>query len=359
MVRSGPAARATQPLGATCFAGLAPLLARELGRLDATGITSTRLRNHDYLSFRLASRRLHSLRSLRLAEDVFLEVAAAKRIERPSDIQTLSGKLNRQTVLDAISLKNAVFPDGGPRKRPSYVCFVRQDRDHRVSRRRISQRVETSVAAAFPRWRLSDPADLEFWVFWARAATLALRLSDESFKYRGRPPPQRAAALRPTVAAAMVELAEIADGHAVLDPLCGTGTLLLEGSLRYPNARFVGSDRSSEATALAARRLGDRAEIRQCELTALKHEPASFDRVISNLPWGRQFKIGDALYTTGIETMLDWTAGGGLLVLLTPRSDLIEPTLRRLQARWKTTRVLVQGSWASIHVIRKPPSGSV
>lgn len=359
MVRSGQAARAMHRLGATCFAGLAPLLEKELGRLDATGIASTRLRNHDYLSFRLASKRLRSLRSLHLAEDIFLEIAAAERVERPSDIQTLSRKLNRQTVLDAISLKNAVFPDGRPRKRPSYVCFVRQDRDHQMGRRRISQRVETALAAAFPRWRLSDPADLEFWVFWARDATLGLRLSDESFKYRGRPPPQRAAALRPTVAAAMVELAEIHDGHAVLDPLCGTGTLLLEGSLRCPNARFVGSDRSSEATALACRRLGDRAEIRQCELTALNYEPASFDRVISNLPWGRQFKVGDALYTDGIATMLDWTTGGGLLVLLTPRSDLIEPTLRRLRARWKSTRVRVQGRWASIHVIRKPPSGSV
>ena len=354
MVKNGPGAPAVHPLGATCFAGLAPLLARELGRLDATGITPTRLRNHDYVSFRLAGKHLHSLRSLRLAEDIFLEVAAARRIERPSDIRTLSGKLNRQTVLDAISLKNAVFPGAKARKRPSYVCFVRQARDHRISRLRISQRVETALAAAFPRWRLNDPADLEFWVFWARAATLALRLSDESFKYRGRPPPRRAAALRPTVAAAMVELAQIDDGHVVVDPLCGTGTLLLEGSLRHPNARFVGSDRSAEATALACQRLGDRAEIRHCELTALKYAPASFDRVISNLPWGRQFKVGDALYTNGIATMFDWTTDGGLLVLLTPRSDLIEPTLRRLRAKWKTTRVLVQGRWASIYVIRKP-----
>ena len=358
MVRSGPAADAMHSLGATCFAGLAPLLAKELGRLDATGITSTRLRNHDYLSFHLASGHLHSLRSMRLAEDIFLEVAAARRIERPSDIRMLSGKLNRQTILDAISLKNSIFRVARAKKRPSYVCFVRQDRDHRVSRRRISQRIEASLAAAFPRWRLSDPADLEFWVFWARNATLTLRLSDESLKYRCRPPPRRAAALRPTVAAAMVELAEIDDSHVVLDPLCGTGTLLLEGSLRHPNARFVGSDRSAEATALACRRLGDRAEIRQCELTALKYAPASFDRVISNLPWGRQFKVGDALYTDGIATMLDWTTAGGLLVLLTPRSDLIEPTLRRLRAKWKATRVLVQGRWASIYVIRKQSDSS-
>lgn len=346
------------PLGATCFAGLAPLLARELRRLGAKGIKPTRLRNHDYLSFELAGEHLDSIRSLRLAEDIFLEVATAQRIERPSDVQTLSGKLNRQTVLNAISRKNAVFPVGKARKRPSYVCFVKQNRDHRVSRRRISQRIETSLAAAFPRWRLSDPADLEFWVFWTRVATLALRLSDESFKYRGRPPPQRAAALRPTVAAAMVELAEIDDGQVVVDPLCGTGTLLLEGSLRYPNAEFLGSDRSSEATALARRRLGGRAEIRQCELTALSYEQGYFDRVISNLPWGRQFKVGDALYTEGIARMFGWTADGGILVLLTPRRDLIEPTLLTLRARWKTTRVLVQGRWTSIYVIRKPFNGS-
>ena len=144
--------------------------------------------------------------------------------------------------------------------------------------------MELSIRNAFPRWRLSDPADLEFWVFWSGSATLSLRLSDETFKYRGRPPPRRVAALRPTIAAAMIELAKLDVAHVVLDPMCGTGTLLLEPSLRYPNARFLGSDKSAEATALATQRLEGRARIRQCDLGRLDYEPGSFDRIVSNLP---------------------------------------------------------------------------
>ena len=342
-------------LGAAGFAGLGPLLRSELHRIGASGISVSRIRNHDYVSFRLDSANLRSLRSLRLAEDLFLEIAVAKQIERPSDIRSLSGRLNKQVTLEAISLKNLLFPARQARKpkRPTYVCFVRQHRDHRVSRRRVSERMELSIRNAFPRWRLSDPADLEFWVFWSGCATLSLRLSDETFKYRGRPPPRRVAALRPTIAAAMIELAKLDVAHVVLDPMCGTGTLLLEPSLRYPNARFLGSDKSAEATALATRRLEGRARIRQCELGRLDYEPGSFDRIVSNLPWGKQFEVEDALYTEGVARLSDWIVDDGIVVLLTPRRDLLESTLRRLRAKWITTSVLVQGTWASIHVARK------
>ena len=151
----------------------------------------------------------------------------------------------------------------------------------------------------------------------------------------------------------MIELAELDVAHVVLDPMCGTGTLLLEASLRYPNARFLGSDKSAEATALATQRLEGRARIRQCDLSRLDYEPGSFDRIVSNLPWGKQFEVEDALYTESIARVFDWIVDDGIVVLLTPRRDLLESTLRRLRAKWITTSVLVQGTWASIYVARK------
>ena len=337
-------------LGATCFAGLGPLLRTELGRIGATRISSSRIRNYDYLSFQLARERLGSVTSLRVAEDLFLEIAVRNTIQKSSDIQSLCDRLTKPTVLDAISVKNLIFSKTETKKRtrPTYICFVKQHQDHRINRRQISQRVESSIARAFPLWRLNDPADLELWVFWSESATLTLRLSDETFKYRGRHPPQRIAALRPTIAAAMIELAEFDDTHSVLDPMCGTGTLLLEAYLRYPNGTFFGSDKSQEAIEMATQRLDGKAVIRKFELTDLDYAHGRFDRIVSNFPWGKQLDIETAVYTTNIARLFDWISDDGSIVLLTARRDLLEPTLRKLRAKWKTTSVLVRGHQSTL-----------
>ncbi len=212
----------------------------------------------------------------------------------------------------------------------------------------------STIGSAFPRWRANDPADLEFWVFWTKTASLLLRLSDERLKYRSRRPPEFRAALRPTIAAAMVELAQMSDGQTVLDPMCGTGTLLLECSTRFPQSKVFGSDESTDAVSIAKSRLGGKASIRQCALDDLPHDAGTFDRVMANLPWGKQVPVRPGVYEAGLARMLDLVVDGGRVVLLTPRRDLLEPTLRRLRARWSATPVRVLGTWASIYVVTKP-----
>ena len=345
----------TASLGATCFAGLGPLVQRALERQGARNLAGFRVRNFDYLSFRLERSKIRSLRSVHLLEDVFLEISQVPHIAKSSDNAKLSRRLDRAALLEAVALKNELFPDKKHRRRgpPTFCCFVRQHKDHRVHRKQVSQAVVLSIARCFPRWRLNDPADLEFWVFWADAAVLALRLSDQTLKYRGRRPPELPGALRPTIAAAMVELADVQDGQAVLDPMCGTGTVLLECSRRFPGASLFGADQSAEAATTATGRLGGKATIRRCELDALDYAPGTFDRVVTNLPWGDQTPIRGPVYTKGVAKLLDCVADDGMVVLLTSRRDLLEPTLRRLRARWKTTRVLVQGTWAWIYVVTK------
>ena len=120
------------------------------------------------------------------------------------------------------------------------------------------------------------PADLEFWVFWSDDISLMLRLSDETLKYRSQAPPKLRAALRPTIAAAIVELSQMKSDHAVLDPLCGTGTLLAECGARFPDAKLFGSDD-------IARRGGDRDETawRQGVDTAMcVRQPAPYPRIV-------------------------------------------------------------------------------
>ena len=346
----------TITLGVTCFAGLGPLVTASLDRIRATSIATTRIRDHDFVSFRMDREALPRLHSLHVVEDVFLEITRIDRIAASGDVRRLCAGLKRSTVLDAIICKNQFSrePPHRRRKAPSYFCFVRQARDHPIHRKRVAQGVMSTIRGVFPRWRANDPADLEFWVFWAKSASLLLRLSDERLKYRSRRPPELRAALRPTIAAAMVELADMRDGHTVLDPMCGTGTLLLECGARFSKSKVFGSDESADAVSIARRRLGEKASIRQCAIDDLPHDPGTFDRVMANLPWGKQVPVGAGVYQAGLARMLDLVVDGGRVVLLTPRRDLLEPTLRRLRARWSATPVRVLGTWASIYVVTKP-----
>ena len=346
----------TIALGVTCFAGLGPLVTKALARIPATSIATSRIRDHDFVSFRMDREELPRLHSLHVIEDVFLQIARIDRITASGDVRKLCAGLKRATVLDAIVCKNQFSraPPHRRRKAPSYFCFVRQSRDHPIHRKRIAQGVMSTIGSAFPRWRAIDPADLEFWVFWTKTASLLLRLSDERLKYRSQRPPEFRAALRPTIAAAMVELADMRDGHTVLDPMCGTGTLLSECSARFPKSRVFGSDESADAVSIAKRRLGEKASIGQSALDDLPHDAGTFDRVLANLPWGKQVPVGADVYEAGLERMLDLVVDGGRVVLLTPRRDLLEPTLRRLRARWSATPVRVLGTWASIYVVTKP-----
>ena len=158
--RARPASVMPVTLGATCFAGLGPLVQRALERQGAVSVSRLRVRNFDYLSFRLERSKIRAVRSVHLLEDVFLEISRTPEITKSSDVAKLSRRLGRVALLESVALKNELFADRkrNRRGRPTYCCFVRQNRDHRVHRKRVSQEVVSSIARLFPRWRLDDPA---------------------------------------------------------------------------------------------------------------------------------------------------------------------------------------------------------
>ena len=155
------------------------MVQRALERLGAEAVTGFRIRNYDYVSFRLERSKIRSIRSVRMVEDVFVEVSRIPDISGSSDIGKLSRRLDRPALLASIALKNELFPDEKPRRRglPTYTCFVRQNTDHRVHRKQVSREVALRIARMFPRWRMHDPADLEFWVFWADVVLWSPRAS--------------------------------------------------------------------------------------------------------------------------------------------------------------------------------------
>jgi tRNA G10 N-methylase Trm11 len=95
---------------------------------------------------------------------------------------------------------------------------------------------------------------------------------------------------KPVVAEVLVRLAKLQPDDRVLDPFCGTGTLLAAaGSTGHP-LTVLGSDIDPRAIAMARANLGSlklSAHLTVVSAEQLEHADSSIDRVIANLPFGK------------------------------------------------------------------------
>jgi ubiquinone/menaquinone biosynthesis C-methylase UbiE len=113
----------------------------------------------------------------------------------------------------------------------------------------------------------------------------------------------------------MVELAEIAPGHRVLDIGCGTGSLAALIAKRHPRVEIVGLDPDPKALA-RARRKCDRAGTVALDIgysDALPYPDASFDRVLSSFMF--HHLEAEAKLGTLSEAMRILAPGGALHLL--------------------------------------------
>ncbi|NXT45957.1 THUM2 protein, partial [Pluvianellus socialis] len=136
----------------------------------------------------------------------------------------------------------------------------------------------------------------------------------------------KTAGLRSTIAWAMASLAEISAGVSVLDPMCGLGTILLEAAKEWPEACYWGADISDsqlEGAEVNIRTAGlmDKIELLKASVKALPLPSESFDAVISDIPFGKKFKITKdiQLLPDILQEMERVLRVGGTIVLLLSR----------------------------------------
>jgi len=119
---------------------------------------------------------------------------------------------------------------------------------------------------------------------------LPFRTADEAALRRHRIA-EREGSLPPTIAAAMAFLANPRDADAVLDPVCGSGTLLAELHAYAPGAAFTGIDLDRQAIAAARRNLAHlpQVQLSVADAGATGLADGSMTLFIANLPFGKQF----------------------------------------------------------------------
>ena len=238
---------------------------------------------------------------------------------------------------------------------------------HGYLRRDARAALARGMAGKLPAsWKPADEnAAVEVWLTIDGATAICgLRLSDRTMRHRTYKLEHRPASLRPTLAAALVRLAEIKPPHVVLDPMCGAGTLLAEHlaamrTVRVPYPPALGGDIDGGAVRAAAanlRRLGP-ALLACWDAGRLPLPPASVDRLVSNPPFGKQLgepgEIGP-LYRRVLHEYDRVLRPGGRAVFLVG-----DPAKLRAAAQavgWKLHRSLtvrILGQSATVAVWRK------
>lgn len=335
------------------FAGLADIT---LKATDGIKGRVLKLPNHDLIL--LSSYEERALRQTSLIEDSFMLLGKPLTIRSTKDLEALGQTVTEAGILAAIDLKKRLFPGRGV-KRVTFNTYLKQDKDRKVYRKQIAAKVNQLVQQRFKRWRVQDPAQLELWGFYIdEKLYLGVRLTDDRIRYNYTEPRLRKGALRPSVAAAMAHLIAPSGGETIVDPMCGTGTLIQECIAIQPDARYLCGDSSEEAVQISRQRLaGSAADIACWDALRLPLGDNSVDGFICNLPFGKQYGTDEAidrLYRNLTTHWIDLLKLSGRMLLMVPDGLPFESVLKRLPCRIELAgKVKLLGTWVRFYRITK------
>lgn len=305
---------------ATVLPGLEPVAAAELTAKIADAMLLEIRRGK--LLFTTAAP-VDDLLDLRSVDNIYVFIDRFGVGPHRSDLPDLKRAVAAAKIRGAVA---AAGLDGGGR--PSFVLNASRSGKQTYSRFELAAAAAEGIAEVCPRWRNGTPEEhqLEFRLDLADAeALLSLRITPASFRYRGETRGFSQAALRPTVAHALVWLSEPNPDETFLDPFCGSGTILSERAA-YPAQRILGGDASAEAVAVARHNLPG-ATIQVWDACHLPLDAASVDCVVTNLPFGRQILTPDAvggLYHDFLQELRRVLRPAGRAFMLTDQVDALE-----------------------------------
>lgn len=177
--------------------------------------------------------------------------------------------------------------------------------------------------------------------------------------YRSERKVERPGSLPPPIAAGIAFLGKPEASDVVLDPVCGSGTLLAEAFAFAPEATFIGIDSDRGAVAAARLNLAHLPDLRVSFGDSINTELAagSVTLFLANLPFGKQF--GDKpsnpqLYRQFVKEMLRLgSPGKWRAALFTSDVESLERVLAEEQMgdQARKIRIAVRGEWATLFLV--------
>ncbi len=322
------------PAGATrlialAIPGLAASLAAELRSTAGVAVTDTGSDGRsDVVLCTADGSALRRVLASRLAEDIFVEVGRTLRSEGDR-ASWIAGRLWRpERARRALTARARLT--GAASERATFRVIARVLQERSFLRTELRRQLTEVIQRQQPAWRCADPADIEVWVVEYQPGRIiaGLRVSDRRMRQRGGRDIERSGALRPTVAAAMVRLAGQPDG-ALLDPCCGSGTILVAAA--EAGWRAEGIDIDPDAVRIARANAPGLA-VRAGDVRRLALADSAVHACVSNLPFGRQYAVQQDMprwLGAALAELARVTSPGGRVVLLAPAipADSVPGTL--------------------------------
>ena len=304
---------------ASAVPGTAALVTADLNQLPGIHVTDQGFDGgSDLILFDVDRGHRDHLRGLRTIEDLFAEVGRTTR----SDGDLPPGIARRAWPPDGVEKAlSAWSAEVRPLSRSmTYQVTARVLQKRSFPPAELRKALGQVIARDKPRWQLADPAQLEAWISEYQPGRLVagLRLADASARRPARRPADRPGTLPPAVAALLVGLAG-EPGDVLLDPCCGSGTILGEAlAAGWPAVQ--GLDIDPEAVA-AARCNVPGAGVLEGDARSIDLPGETVDAIVSNLPFGPEYEAkGDMrIWLTGaLNEMARVTRPGGRVVFLVP-----------------------------------------
>jgi 23S rRNA G2445 N2-methylase RlmL len=293
-----------------------------------------------------------SLLELRTVEDVFLLAWGTDKLTyRALDLD----HIRRWTAHDVnwqelLRLHHTVRPK--PKGKPTYHIVTQMRGEHGYRRADAQKALLRGLTGKFPSsWRpVEEDADIEVWLTITGATAICgLRLSDKTMRHRTYKIEHLPASLRPVVAAAMVRLARIGHHDALLDPMCGAGTILAERLAVQPQATVLAGDIEPSAVRAAHANFGRHPSALLCHWDArqLPLRDHSISRLACNPPFGKQLGEATEIGRFYRELINEWdrvlAPGGRAVILVSDEDALNRATKSRHWRRLERFRLRVLG----------------
>ncbi|SFI78794.1 23S rRNA G2445 N2-methylase RlmL [Paenibacillus sp. UNC496MF] len=326
------------PYFATVLPGLEPLLEQEI-RFKLPGAAA--LGSERGKVFFASGLPLEALKALRTADNLYRPLLRFRVGPHKKHLADLEEAVFRAGLE---GLPAEFLPGRGPVR---FKVNAGRTGKHAYSRFDAAEAAARGIARQGGRWRAEALGghEVEFRLDLCHdEALFAVRLTDAAYRYRGGERAFAAAALRPTVAHALVWASRPAPADRFLDPCCGSGTILTE-RLGYPYARLDGGDLSPEAVAAARGNAGgrERLAIRQWDARRLPIDAGAVDKAVTNLPFGRQISAGEAmpaLYADLLRELKRVVARDGGILCLTDADGALREAAERLRLGWEAVATL-------------------
>jgi tRNA G10 N-methylase Trm11 len=298
--------------------GLSALLAAELGQIAGVTVTETGSDGRaDVVLFTADAAALRHALSSTLAEDIFVEAGRTLRSDGDR-ADRIAGRLwCPDQAHRALTARAQVT--GSARRRTTFRVIARVRQERSFLRTELRRQLTDSIQRQQATWRFADPADVEVWAVEYQPGKLVagVRVSDGRMRQHNGRHIERNGALRPTVAAAMVQLAG-QPGGTLLDACCGSGTILVAATRAGWHAE--GIDIDPEAVRIA-RTNAPGVAVQRGDVRRLGLDDGSVRACVSNLPFGKQYAVQQDMpdwLRLALSELARVTQPGGRIVLLAP-----------------------------------------